>query len=132
LFVGILNPTTKVLRYVNAGHNPQFALRAGSLERLSSTGTPIGLLPGRGYTQREVQLASGDFLFFYTDGVVEAENENDEMLGPERLEQLLLKTITSSPTGPDAVLQTVEDEVRKFRGTREPYDDATSMVVRIG
>jgi serine phosphatase RsbU (regulator of sigma subunit) len=132
LFVGILNPTTKVLRYVNAGHNPQFALRGTGLERLSSTGTPIGLLPGRGYTQREVQLASGDFLFFYTDGVVEAENDHDEMLGPERLEQLLLETITSSPAGPDAVLQTVEAEVRKFRGTREPFDDATSMVVRIG
>src|SRR5213076_1879777 len=39
LFVGILDPTSKRLRYVNAGHNPQFALRSGSLERLSSTGT---------------------------------------------------------------------------------------------
>jgi sigma-B regulation protein RsbU (phosphoserine phosphatase) len=132
LFVGILDPTSKKLRYVNAGHNPQFALRSGSLERLSSTGTPIGLLPGRGYTQREVQLSSGDFLFFYTDGVVEAENEEGEMLGPERLEQLLLSTITTSPAGPDAVLQMVEAEVRKFRGSREPFDDATSMVVRIG
>lgn len=132
LFVGILDPVSRLLRYVNAGHNPQFALRAGGLERLSSTGMPIGLLPGRGYTQREVQLASGDFLFFYTDGVVEAENESDEMLGPERLEQLLLTTITTSPAGPDAVLQMVEAEVRKFRGAREPFDDATSMVVRIG
>ena len=132
LFVGILDPTSKRLRYVNAGHNPQFALRSAGLERLSSTGTPIGLLPGRGYTQREVQLASGDFLFFYTDGVVEAENERDEMLGPERLEQLLLKTVTNSPDGPDQVLQAVEAEVRKFRGSREPFDDATSMVVRIG
>ncbi len=132
LFVGILDPVSRLLRYVNAGHNPQFALRAGGLERLSSTGMPIGLLPGRGYTQREVQLASGDFLFFYTDGVVEAENETDEMLGPERLEQLLLTTITTSPAGPDAVLQMVEAEVRKFRGSREPFDDATSMVVRIG
>jgi serine phosphatase RsbU (regulator of sigma subunit) len=132
LFVGILDPASKRLRYVNAGHNPQFALRSGSLERLSSTGTPIGLLPGRGYKQREVQLASGDFLFFYTDGVVEAEDESGEMLGPERLEQLLLTTITNSTAGPDAVLQMVETEVRKFRGAREPFDDATSMVVRIG
>lgn len=132
LFVGILDPTSKRLRYVNAGHNPQFALRAAGLERLSSTGTPIGLLPGRGYTQREVQLASGDFLFFYTDGVVEAENEAGEMLGPERLEKLLINTITTSPSGPDSVLQTVEAEVRTFRGSREPFDDATSMVVRIG
>ena len=132
LFVGIYDPTTKRLRYVNAGHNPQFALRRGLLERLSSTGTPIGLLPGRGYTQQEIQLATGDFLFFYTDGIVETENEAGDQFGPERLEQLLINTVTADTAGPDAVLQRVESAVRTFRGAAEPFDDATSMVVRIG
>lgn len=132
LFVGIYEPATKRLRYVNAGHNPQFVLRKGALERLSSTGTPIGLLPGRGYNQKEVQLASGDFLFFYTDGIVEAENEAGDQFSPERLEQLLIDTITADPEGPDAVLQRVEVCVREFCGDAEPHDDATSMVVRIG
>lgn len=132
LFVGIYDPTTKRLRYVNAGHNPQFSLRQGKLERLSSTGTPIGLLPGRGYTQQEIQLASGDFLFFYTDGIVETENEQGEQFGPERLEHLLIETVTADAAGPDAVLQRVETAVRTFRGAAEPFDDATSMVVRIG
>ena len=45
MFLGILDPKTRILRYVNAGHNPQFALGAkGTLERLSATGLPIGLL----------------------------------------------------------------------------------------
>lgn len=132
LFVGIYEPNTKRLRYVNAGHNPQFALRLGKLDRLASTGTPIGLLPGRGYTQQEIQLASGDFLFFYTDGIVETENEAGEQFGPERLERLLIDTVTADPAGPDAVLQRVESAVRTFRGAAEPFDDATSMVVRIG
>jgi sigma-B regulation protein RsbU (phosphoserine phosphatase) len=135
LFVGILDPQSKRLRYVNAGHNPQFAFRAGEharLDRLESTGTPIGLLPGRGYTQREIQLAAGDFLYFYTDGVVEAEDERGEMFGPERLEQLLVEAITPGSPDPDAVLQQVESKVRAFRGKREPFDDATSMVVRVG
>jgi len=132
LFVGIYEPVTKRLRYVNAGHNPQFSLRQGKLDRLVSTGTPIGLLPGRGYTQQEIQLASGDFLFFYTDGIVETENEQGQEFGPERLEQLLIDTVTADPGGPDAVLQRVESAVRTFRGAAEPFDDATSMVVRIG
>ena len=132
LFVGIYEPATKRLRYVNAGHNPQFSLRQGKLDRLVSTGTPIGLLPGRGYTQQEIQLASGDFLFFYTDGIVETENEQGEQFGPERLETLLIDTVTADPGGPDAVLQRVESAVRTFRGAAEPFDDATSMVVRIG
>jgi serine phosphatase RsbU (regulator of sigma subunit) len=132
LFVGIYDPTSKRLRYVNAGHNPQFSLRQGKLERLSSTGTPIGLLPGRGYTQQEIQLASGDFLFFYTDGIVETENEQGDQFGPERLERLLIETVTAEAAGPDTVLQRVETAVRTFRGAAEPFDDATSMVVRIG
>jgi sigma-B regulation protein RsbU (phosphoserine phosphatase) len=132
LFVGIYDPTLKRLRYVNAGHNPQFSLRHGQLDRLVSTGTPIGLLPGRGYTQQEIQLSSGDFLFFYTDGIVETENEAGDQFGPERLETLLIDTVTADPGGPDAVLQRVETAVRAFRGAAEPFDDATSMVVRIG
>jgi serine phosphatase RsbU (regulator of sigma subunit) len=132
LFVGIYEPNSKRLRYVNAGHNPQFALRQGKLERLSSTGTPIGLLPGRGYTQQEIQLSGGDFLFFYTDGIVETENELGEQYGGERLEHLLIETVTADAAGPDAVLERVESAVRVFRGAAEPFDDATSMVVRIG
>jgi sigma-B regulation protein RsbU (phosphoserine phosphatase) len=90
------------------------------------------LLSGRGYTQSEIQLAAGDFLYFYTDGVVEAENERGEMFGSERLEQLLVEAIAPGAAGPDAVLHKVESSVRAFRGKREPFDDATSMVVRVG
>ena len=91
LFVGILNPATRELRYVNAGHNPQYILRTtGALERMSSSGLPVGLLAGRGYAEARVQLAAGDLLFFYTDGCVEAENEAGEMFGAEQLESLLV------------------------------------------
>jgi serine phosphatase RsbU (regulator of sigma subunit) len=142
LFVGILTPSTNKLRYVNAGHNPQFVLRksggeagpntTANIERLVSTGTPIGLLAGRGYSQGEIQLASGDYLFFYTDGVVEAENEAGEMFGADRLEALVSEGLAHPDAGPDAVLQRIERSVKAFRGTREPFDDATMMVLRIG
>ena len=136
LFVGIFDPSSRRLRYVNAGHNPQFAVRhtpSGTvIDRLSSAGTPIGLLPGHGYTQREIQLAAGDHLFFYTDGVVETENAQGDQFGPERLEHLLLTTTVTSADGPDAILQSVEAEIKTFRGDTEPFDDATTMVVKIG
>ena len=102
LFVGILDPAARRLRYVNAGHNPQYVLRTdGRLERMSSTGLPIGLLSGRGYAEQQFQLAAGDLLFFYTDGCVEAENESGEMFGAERLEQALA---TSAGLGADQVM----------------------------
>ena len=87
---------------------------------------------GRGYTHREVNLSSGDLLFFYTDGCVESENEADEMFGNSRLETLLVSIATMGPVTPERVLQQVEQSVTAFRGTREPFDDATMMAVRIG
>jgi serine phosphatase RsbU (regulator of sigma subunit) len=130
LFVGILDPATRVLRYVNAGHHPQFVLKKDhSLERMSSTGLPIGLYAGRGYTEDRVQLTAGDVLFFYTDGCVEAESESGDMFGAERLEKLLSSI---SPDGADDLLVKVEAAVAEFRGAREPFDDATMMAVKVG
>ena len=130
LFVGILNPTTRLLTYVNAGHHPQYVLRkGGGMEGMSATGLPVGLLAGRGYGARQSQLAAGDVLFFYTDGCLDTENEQQEMFGAERFEALLA---ARGSAGADDVLQRVEGELRKFRGTREPFDDATMMVVRVG
>jgi sigma-B regulation protein RsbU (phosphoserine phosphatase) len=130
LFVGILDPTRLVLRYVNAGHNPQYVLRAdGGIETLASTGLPVGLLPGRGYEERTLAVGSGDLLFLYTDGVVEVQNEADEMFGAERLQQLLRSHATA---GVDDMLACVESGLRDFRGAAEPFDDATMMAMRLG
>jgi serine phosphatase RsbU (regulator of sigma subunit) len=133
LFLAVFDPVTRQLDYVNAGHNPQFVLRHGQpLEKMTATGMPVGLYAGQGYTHRSLTLASGDLLFFYTDGCVESENEADEMFGPERLEALLESIGSAGSSTPDRVLQLVEEAVTSFRGTREPNDDATMMAVRVG
>jgi serine phosphatase RsbU (regulator of sigma subunit) len=130
LFVGIVDTARGELRYVNAGHNPQFVLRAdGGFERMASTGRPLGLLAGAGYEEVKLALNEGDILFFYTDGMVDAENERGEFIGGERLEAAL----ASSPRGDvDSVLVHVEGIVRTFRGETELSDDATMMALRFG
>jgi serine phosphatase RsbU (regulator of sigma subunit) len=130
LFVGILDPITRLLRCVNAGHNPQYVLRqGGGLERMQSTGLPIGLLSGHGYSEQRLQLAAGDLLFFYTDGCVEAEDPASELFGSERLEAALVSAAGSSA---DQVLASVEAEITRFRAGRELPDDATMMAVKVG
>jgi sigma-B regulation protein RsbU (phosphoserine phosphatase) len=131
LFVGIVNPRTRVMRYVNAGHNPQFILRRGApLEAMPSTGRPLALLPGGAYEERSSTLPVGDVLFFYTDGIVDVENEAGEMFGSERLEAVL--SGRQAPTGVDDVLARVEASLRAFRGQAEQPDDATMMALRLG
>jgi len=129
LFLGILDVERGLLQYVNAGHNPQFLLHAaGGIQPLSSTGLPIALYSGRGYQESSVQIGRGDLLFFYTDGLVETENEGGEMFGADRLQSLLE---TEHAHGIDLVLERVEQSVRTFRGKAEPFDDATMMALRI-
>ena len=129
LFLAILDPRSKTLRYVNAGHHPQFLIRGDGIVPLSSGGMPVGLFAGHGYTERAVQLADDDLLFFYTDGLVEVENEAGEMYGAERLESLLR---TNSGQGVDVLIERAEAGVRAFRGAAEPFDDLTIMALRLG
>jgi serine phosphatase RsbU (regulator of sigma subunit) len=128
LFLAILDEA-KELRYVNAGHNPQYVLRGdGRVERLSSIGLPIGLFGGHGYKETRVSLMAGDLLFFYTDGLVEAENDRGDQFGAERVEAILIE---EHARGIDAVLERIERDVNAFRGAVEPLDDATLMAMRV-
>jgi len=127
LFVGILDGGARALRYVNAGHNAPYLLRtSGELEALESTGRPLGLLPGGDYEQRSVGLGAGDALFLFTDGLVETENEAGDPFGCERLEALLLR---ERGAGPGELVTRVDQAVRGFRGSIEPADDATMVVL---
>jgi serine phosphatase RsbU (regulator of sigma subunit) len=129
LFLAILEIDGRLLRYVNAGHNPQFLLRGGGgIEALGSTGMPIALYAGHGYSEARIALTAGDLLFFYTDGLVETENERGDMFSTERLQTILA---AEQAQGIDTVLHRVEEQVTAFRGQAEPFDDATMMALRI-
>jgi serine phosphatase RsbU (regulator of sigma subunit) len=129
LFMGIMEKDGRVLRYVNAGHNPQFLIRGrGGITPLSSTGLPIALYAGHGYAEEQVALEPGDLLFFYTDGLVEAENEEGDLFGADRLQHLLAEAQAREI---DSLLIHVEEHVRAFRGSIEPLDDATMMALRV-
>jgi sigma-B regulation protein RsbU (phosphoserine phosphatase) len=114
---------------VNAGHNPQFLLRPeGRIERMGPSGMPVGLMPGYPYEERTIAVGAGELLFLYTDGTVEVFNEAGEMFDADRLQQALVQASAGSV---NEVLATVEASILAFRGTAEPFDDATMMALRI-
>ncbi len=131
LFLGILDPARRELRYLNAGHESPFLLRRdGAIERLTSTGRPIGLVTGGAYVENRVALGPGDRLFLYTDGLIDAEDESGAEFGATRLENLLRKE--GDALEPAALLAQVEGAYRDFRGRREAADDATILVLKVG
>jgi serine phosphatase RsbU (regulator of sigma subunit) len=129
LFIGIISRDGLTMRWVNAGHNPQFILSAsGSVRALHSTGKPVGLLPGDGFEEKSIDLHHGDFLFLYTDGLVEAADPGGEEFGTDRLESILVRERDKSI---DRIVATVVSEVREHRAGAEAGDDATLLALKV-
>jgi phosphoserine phosphatase RsbU/P len=90
MFHGVLDLSTGVLRYCNAGHNPPYVLRAqGGRDTLRATGIPFGIDEDMPYRIDETLLAPGDTLFMFSDGITEAFDTANEEFGTGRLEAAL-------------------------------------------
>ena len=137
-FYAQLDQQGRQLRYVNAGHNAPFLLRAGRqsttdsaspvIEQLSVGGTVVGMFPDMDYEEATVELCAGDVLLAFTDGVPEAHNPEDEEFGEERLQQLLRQTAHLPATEISARLS---DEMKDWIRDAEQYDDLTFIVMKV-
>jgi serine phosphatase RsbU (regulator of sigma subunit) len=88
-FYAILEPKSGSLTYANAGHDLPYLHRNGDAEELRARGMPLGLMPGMGYEEKEIELDVGEGVFFYSDGLVEAHDPKGEMFGFPRLRVLI-------------------------------------------
>ncbi len=84
-FYAEYDPSTRLLTYINAGHNPPVILRQGQAIPLEATGTVIGLLPDADYEQAVILLHPGDVLLAFTDGISEAMTADEEEWGEPRM-----------------------------------------------
>jgi serine phosphatase RsbU (regulator of sigma subunit)/predicted enzyme related to lactoylglutathione lyase len=115
------------LRYANCGHYPPMLLRHdGTLERLDSTATVLGLFPTWSCSIEERCLFPGDVLALYTDGITESFNEAEEEFGEERLLEVLRRN-REQPS--QALLTAIVDEVRRF-SPHEQHDDITLIIAK--
>jgi sigma-B regulation protein RsbU (phosphoserine phosphatase) len=90
IFYGVLDLKTRVLHFVNAGHCPPILRHSnGAVESLAPTRPVLGFMLDEGFRSERLDLATGDCLLLYTDGVTEAANDSGEEFGPERLTDLL-------------------------------------------
>jgi serine phosphatase RsbU (regulator of sigma subunit) len=127
LFFAEYSDNERRLRYANCGHLAALLLRAdGSVERLDSTGTVVGLFNEWDCSTGQCELKLGDTLALYTDGVTEAFNEVGEEFGEERLLATLLDRGQLSAV---ELSQSVVEEVRAFN-VREQHDDITLIVAK--
>lgn len=127
LFVGMLDPETGRLEYVNAGHNPPFLCQAGTIDTLGACGPPVGMLPEMSYDSREVALEPGARLVLFSDGVTEAQDADEAMYGEERL-VTVLRDCGACPA--DMLKDRLLADVSAFVGDAAQADDLTLMLVQ--
>ena len=129
VFYGILDPATGTLVYCNAGHCPPYLIRVQNGEEVQTlvrTGVPLGIFEDETWKQGVVQLASGDVLVLYTDGITDAEDGKGTFFGQERLlESVQANLGRSAQEMQDALMA----EVHKFVGDAPQFDDIALMVV---
>jgi sigma-B regulation protein RsbU (phosphoserine phosphatase) len=127
-FFGVIDTVANTLTYVNAGHPAPIIRRghSGSVLRLSSSNPEpaAGLIPNFSYTQQHCQFDAGDLLLGYTDGVIEAPNENGEFYGIQRLSLFLAQDVA---LGGEEVCARLVTELARYSG-RAVFDDDVCLV----
>ena len=145
-FFGVYDPVTRVLDYVNAGHNAPFIVRPQRAEtaktngedcdiasdclviRLEEGGPVVGLIEGASYLNGWLQMARGDLLIAFTDGISEAMNRRDDEWSEDRLIEAACKC-TKKPAG--EIVRCLIEEADTFTEGAPQHDDMTLAVMKL-
>jgi serine phosphatase RsbU (regulator of sigma subunit) len=132
-FASILDPKRRTITYANAGHNFPYLFRPGATDGndfqvLMSRGNRLGDLEESAYAEKVQPLQPGDVLVWYTDGIVECENERGEEYGEKRFRAAIRRAADFDPV---SMRETVVNAAGQFFGERPRKDDITMVFARI-
>ena len=128
-FYADIDPVTRTMTYVNCGHNPPYWYRAGrgEISELKPTGSVLGIHESMQYKQQQIEIDHGDLVLFYTDGITEAFNEEDQEFGEERVKKILTDLARESP---EQILAEIQNSLEAFAGEAPQSDDRTIVLAK--
>lgn len=128
LWYGVFDPSTLRLTYCNAGHDPPMLLRDGKIHTLDTGGMIVGIERDVEYEKGLFDMARGDKLLLYTDGLVDSFNDVGEKFGRRRIVDALKECNDKSASD---TINHILWQVRRFTGPRQGVDDTTLVVVNV-
>ncbi len=126
-FYGILDHKTHKLHYCNCGHNPALFCHSDEVKLLEKSGPSLNLLKNAEFSSNELNLAENDMVLFYTDGVTEVFNEDNEQFGLDRLIQIIGRKKTEPPKG---IVENIISSTKKFNKSDIYKDDFTLVALK--
>ena len=127
LFLFLLSPHG-MGQFISAGHNPAYLFRSatGKIEELTACGLILGAFDFVSYQSCPLQLCKGDILVVYSDGLTDAQNQQEEMFGEERLLEIIRQ---EAPAGSSALEEKFLKAIEEFTQGMPQTDDITFVVV---
>jgi sigma-B regulation protein RsbU (phosphoserine phosphatase) len=130
VFCSDWDPQTGTLTYANAGHTLPLFIRGDKVKELPRvSGVMLGGLPNQVYQEANLHLKPNDYIYFYTDGIVEAQNTEGEQFKRERLINVLLQHQRKSVS---EIEKMVIDAVNSFTEGTPQKDDITMVILKVG
>ena len=128
IFVGVLDLATGRLQYSSGGHDRPFVISGGALRQLEfKPGFPIGIMENATYRDFETEIAPGDMVMLYTDGLTEAMNSAQELFGQQRIVDAI--KAVGAFEAPKQLLDTMSQAVAGFVCGAEQSDDLTMLAI---
>ncbi len=129
-FYSIFNTKTRELKYTNAGHQKAIYYNSieGKIDELDTNGFFIGAIEEALYESKQIKVNPGDKIVLFTDGIVEARNEENEFYGNERLYDFVLN---NGEISTEEFIDELMTSLNRFCGTREQDDDISLLVISI-
>jgi sigma-B regulation protein RsbU (phosphoserine phosphatase) len=122
------NDENLTLQVANSGAVQPVFCRAGQPIPVRAEGFPLGMFPDVTYEELSVAAQPGDAIVFVSDGILDAENEKEEMYGEDRLAGLLC---SSRDLSAQEIADAILDDVSRFQGSKDRFDDETIIVLRV-
>jgi sigma-B regulation protein RsbU (phosphoserine phosphatase) len=128
MLFAVWNDEDQTLTVANSGAVQPVFCRSGQSVTVKAEGFPLGLFPDVTYEELHVATQPGDAIVFVSDGILDAENENEEMYGEERLSGLLCAHRGQPAL---AIADAILEDVARFQGAKDRFDDETIIVLRV-
>ncbi len=125
-----LSTTENMVNWVRAGHDPAIIYDSDSdtFEELKGTGLAFGVDDNFEYEEFQQSLKSHQTILIGTDGIWEMRNEMDEMYGKQRLMEVMRREASNTS---EILIKAILDSLEKFRGSKDPEDDVTMVVIKV-